>query len=345
MGAGERVNAVEGGADAPPFASRLIDSQTHWYPRVLWEAYAEVDTYPRCRRDGDGYAFELVPDRWFPIRPHFFELGLQMEVFDAAGIDTVVSSSASFGDVDGLPLPQAREVAYALNEERAAAEREYPGRFFGLATIPWQDGEAALEVLDDAVGRLRLRGVVLHSNIAGGPVDVDHLRPVYRRLAELGTPLFLHPARTIAEPQLRDYGLEYVLGFMFDSSVAALRLVFSGIVAESPGLRVVHPHCGATLPYLAGRIDSSYSKPYSLGETWETPPSELLAGFYTDTMAQSRETFDFARGFYGADKMLFGSDYPYFEPEQELAYVRSLLQAEEADGILRGNAARLLGIE
>jgi aminocarboxymuconate-semialdehyde decarboxylase len=320
----------------------VVDTQTHWYPRALWEAYVEVDEYPRCRRDGDGYAFELAPERWFPIRPHFYELELQMEAFDAAGIDTVVSSSASFGDVDRLPVARAKEVAYALNEERAAAEREYAGRFYGLATIPWQDTGAALEVLDDAVQRLGLRGVLLHSNVAGRPVDSDELRPVYRRIAELGVPVCLHPARTIAEERLRDYGLEYVLGYMFDTSIAALRLVFAGIVGELPDLTVVHPHCGATLPYLAGRIDTSHSKPYSLGRELTPPPSAQLAGFYTDTMSQSRETLAFALGFYEDGHVVFGSDYPYFEPPAELAFVRDALAGDpREEAVLHGNAARL----
>src|SRR5438067_6796399 len=321
---------------------RVVDSQTHWYPRFLWEAYAELSDYPRCRRDGDGYAFELAPDRWFPIRPHFYELDLQLEAFEAAGIDAVVSSSASFGDVDRLPVARAKEVAYALNEARAEAEREHAGLFYGLATVPWQDGEAALEVLDDAVGRLGLRGVLLHSNVDGRPVDADELRPVYARIAELGVPLCLHPARTLTEERLRDYGLEYLVGYMFDTSVAALRLVLSGIVAELPELRIVHPHCGATLPYLAGRIDSSYVKPYSLGRPFETPPGEQLRGFWTDTMAQSRETLDFARGFYAEGHVMFGSDYPYFEPAEEFAFVREAVAEDVA--ILGGNAAALFGL-
>jgi aminocarboxymuconate-semialdehyde decarboxylase len=324
----------------------VVDTQTHWYPRTLWDAYLELEEYPRCRRDGDGYAFELAPERWFPIRPHFYELGLQMETFDAAGIDTVISSSASFGDADRLPVERAKEVAYAVNEERAAAEREYPGRFFGLATIPWQDTSAALEVLDDAVQRLGLRGVLLHSNVAGRPVDSKELRPVYRRIAELRIPLCLHPARTIAEEKLRDYGLEYVLGYMFDSSVAALRLALSEIVAELPDLTVVHPHCGATLPYLAGRIDTSHSKPYSLGRELTPPPSAQLARFYTDTMSQSRETLAFALGFYEEGHVVFGSDYPYFDPPEELAFVREALAGDpRAEAVLHGNAARLFRLE
>ena len=205
--------------------ARVVDSQTHWYPRLLWDAYTERTEYPRCRREGDGYVFELAPDQWFPIRPHFYELEQQLEVYQAAGIDAVISSSASFGDVDGLPVERAKEVAFALNEVRAEAEREHRGRFYGLVTIPWQDTDAALEVLDDAVTRLGLRGVLIHSNVAGAPIDSEHLRPVYARLAELGAPLCLHPTRTITEDRLRDYGLEYLLGYMFDTSIAALRLV------------------------------------------------------------------------------------------------------------------------
>ena len=320
----------------------MIDSQAHWYPRLLWEAYAGREEYPRCRREGDGYLYELAPDRWFPIRPHFYELDLQLETFAAAGIDAVVSSSASFGDVDSLPVDQAREVAIALNEARADAEREHAGRFYGLATLPWQDGQAALEVLDDAAGRLGLHGVLLHSNVAGAPVDSEHLRPVYRRIAELGLPLCLHPARTVMEDRLRDYGLEYLVGYMFDTSLAALRLVLAGILEELPGLKVVHPHCGATLPYLAGRIDSSYSKPYSLGVEWPTPPSRYLARMYTDTMSQSAETLAFARAFYGEGHVLWGSDFPYFEPARELDFVRGALGDDAA--ILGGNTAELFGI-
>jgi aminocarboxymuconate-semialdehyde decarboxylase len=325
---------------------RVIDSQTHWYPRILLEAYTERAEYPRCRRDGDGYLFELAPDRWFPIGPHFLTLDDQLETFERAGIDAIVSSSASFGDVDGLGVERAKEVAYALNETRSDAEREHAGRFYGLATVPWQDTDAALEVLDDAVGRLGLRGVLIHSNIEGAAIDSEHCRPIYTRIAELNVPLCIHPTRTIAEERLREYGLEYVLGYMFDSSLAALRLVFSGIVQELPALKVVHPHCGATLPYLAGRIDSSHSKPYSLGTDLPTPPSEQLADFYTDTMAQSAETLAFARSFYRPGHVMFGSDYPFFEPLQEVAFVReALAESGEEEAVLGGNAAALFGLE
>jgi aminocarboxymuconate-semialdehyde decarboxylase len=319
---------------------KVVDTQAHWYPRILLEAYAESDGFPGCRRDGDSYAIETRPGEWTSLPLHFVELELQLETMHEAGVDVVVSSSASFGDVDALPVEQAKELAIAVNEERAAAGARYAG-FLGLATIPWQDAGAAIEVLGDAVSRLGLRGVLLHSNIAGRPVDSPYLRPVYERMSELRVPLFLHPAKTLLEPHARDLGIEVILAYMFDSSIAAFRLVLSGIL-DGLELDIVHPHCGATLPYLAGRIDGAYWKPYALGRKLEQPPSERLKGFYTDTMCQSPETLEYAKGFYGVTHMLYGSDYPYYQPADSLALVRECLTEAEAEAVLWTNAARLL---
>jgi aminocarboxymuconate-semialdehyde decarboxylase len=134
-----------------------------------------------------------------------------------------------------------------------------------------------------------------------------------------------------------------ILAYMFDSSIAAFRLVLSGIL-EGLSLEVVHPHCGATLPYLAGRIDNAYWKPWALGKRLDRPPSELLKGLYTDTMCQSPETLAFARDFYGVDHLLYGSDYPYYEPAESLAFVRGALTETEAEAVLSRNSARLLRV-
>jgi aminocarboxymuconate-semialdehyde decarboxylase len=320
----------------------VIDTHTHWYPRALLEAYIESDSYPGCRRDGDSYAIEILPGSWVTLPLRFIDLDVQLAEMRAAGVDTAVSSSASFGDVDLLPIGPAKELALAINEERAAAERRYPG-FIGLATIPWQDGQAALDVLEDAATRLSLRGALIHSNIGGAPVDSPYLRPVYERMAELGLRLFLHPGRTLLAPYTADLGLEVMVSYMFDSSLAALRLALSGIL-DGLSLNVVHPHCGATLPYLASRIDGSYAKPWCLGRELPQPPSEILRSFYTDTMCQSEETLKYAINFYGPTHMLYGSDCPYFPQADSLALVRGCLSDEDARAVLTTNAARLLNL-
>ena len=254
----------------------IVDSQCHWFSPTLLDSLLDLDDYPRCRRDGDGYAFEVAPGRFVPWGPRFTDLESQLEMFAAAGVDAVISSSGSFGDVDRLEPGPAGEVAHAVNAERAAAEQANSGRFYGLATLPWQDTDAALAALDDAVVHLGLRGVLIHSNINGAPVDSDTCRPVYARIAELGVPLFLHPTRSLAEAQLRDYGLEYLVGFVFDTSLAALRLVLSGIVAENPGLTGCAPALrrDASLPR---RSDRRVAREALLARTTPRPPPERAA--------------------------------------------------------------------
>jgi predicted TIM-barrel fold metal-dependent hydrolase len=40
--------------------------------------------------------------------------------------------------------------------------------------------------------------------------------------------------------------------------------------------------------------------------------------------------------------MMFGSDYPFFPVDTELAFVRGVLSEADRDAVLGGNAARLL---
>src|SRR5262249_57298152 len=135
-------------------------TQSHWYSPTLLEAYLDRETFPRTRRQNGAYAIERGAGFWFELPRGFVDLEAGLEAMENGGVDATVSSSATYGDVDYLPVAQAREVALALNEERARAERDHPGRFYGLATIPWQDTDAALAVLEDAVARLGLRGAV-----------------------------------------------------------------------------------------------------------------------------------------------------------------------------------------
>lgn len=329
--------SADGGAPPRP---RVVDTHTHWYPRVLMEAYVGSDAFPPCRREGDSYAVELLPGHWVSLPAHFVEVDLLMEMMHSSGVDVAVSSSGSFGDVDALPVVQAVDVAVAVNEARADAAARHPG-FVGVATIPWQDPRAAAEVARDAVTRCGLKGVLLHSNIAGRHVDHPALRPVYGTIADLGVPLFLHPGRTLLEPFSRDLGLEVMVAYMFDSSLAALRLALSGILDDLQ-IDVVHPHCGATLPYLAGRIDGSHAKPWCLGHVRDPLPSEAIKGFYTDTMCQSAETLAYAHRFYGTDHMLYGSDCPYFAQSDSLSLVMSTLPESAHEAVLCRNAERLL---
>jgi aminocarboxymuconate-semialdehyde decarboxylase len=320
----------------------VIDCQCHWYPRAFFEYCLPRTRHPLCRRDGDGFVYELTPHVPLSFAPQQIDAERVLDSLEPIGIDVLITSSESLG-LTTWTAEEEREGARVLNEAKAAAQREHPGRFFGLATLPMQDPEAALEELDFAVGRLGLVGVCVGSNIDRAPIVGPELLPVYQRVEQLGVPLFLHPTTSLASEALQ-FGMEFILGWMFDTSVAALSLVLSRTLDECPDLTVVHPHLGAMLPYLAGRIDFEYKTPWGGNEELPAPPTEYLRRFYTDTVSDSPAALDMALEFYGDERVLFGSDYPWWPPQRGLDFVTDSLEGARLQQVLAGNARRILAL-
>ncbi len=126
--------------------------------------------------------------------------------------------------------------------------------------MPLVDTRIAIEVLDDAVNRLGLMGVNLPGSIGSDPrIDAERLEPFYARVEELGLPLFLHPTDAVFVDMLEGYdgALHLSLGRVVEVSVAAMRLVLSGMMERHPKLKIVMSHTGGALPYQSGRMDKN----------------------------------------------------------------------------------------
>jgi aminocarboxymuconate-semialdehyde decarboxylase len=320
----------------------VYDCQAHWYPPVFFELCLERTSFPRCRRDGDGYLFELGPDTFVPFSGPMTDLDQLLELMGGNGIDVLVSSSEPLS-VTGWQLDDAVEAARVLNEGKALAQQRHPDSYIGLATLPLQNPGSALDELEHSVVELGLGGVCFPSNVQGAPITSPELMPVYERIEELGVPLFLHPTASIARERLRDYGLDYVIGYMLDTSVAALNLVFSGTTRRCPDLKIVHPHLGAVLPYLAGRIDFEYKTPWAGNDELPSPPSEYLSAFWTDSVSETPGSLRMALDFYGEDRVLFGTDFPWWKPERAVEFVNSVLDEDERRKVMSTNAKALFG--
>jgi aminocarboxymuconate-semialdehyde decarboxylase len=122
--------------------------------------------------------------------------------------------------------------------------------------------------------------------------------------------------------------------------VTVLRLIFSGIMERHPALKVMHTHGGGVLPYQAGRIDKN-ARIKGLPEL----PSTYLRRTYVDTVCPQELTVKTAVEFYGADHVMYGTDYPCWSPKAAVAVVQGAgLSEADSVRVLRDNAAGLLGI-
>jgi aminocarboxymuconate-semialdehyde decarboxylase len=327
----------------------IIDSHFHWWPRSVFDRLCRRGDYPRARvNDRGGYDYMRRSDSSEHLNSwaEWFDLDKQFEYMDSLGhrVDVVCSIgpfSVSFSDI---PVEEGRDYALMWNEEMAGAQKKYPGRLWASAAVPLQDTRVAIETVDDAVNRLGLMGVNLPGSVgADARIDAERLEPFYAHCEKLGLPLFLHPTDVIFQDMLDGYdgALHLSLGRVIEVSVAAMRLVLSGIMERHPNLKIVMSHTGGSLPYQSGRMDKN-SKKAKLPQ----PVSTYLKRMYTDTVSPHAEGMRFAIDYYGIDRVMYGTDYPCWDPAPCLKLLEDV-NLSEADKrkLFYDNARRILNLK
>lgn len=324
---------------------RILDSHFHWWPRSFFERLSARSTFPRAQAiAGGGYDYWRKPGAtglldlevdWFDIERQFAHmdgLGHQVDVVSSIG-----PLSIHFSDV---PPEEGRDSALMWNEEVAAMQRKYRGRFWGTAAVPLTDTRAAIEVLDDAVERLGLIGVNVPGSVGNDPrIDAERLEPFYARVEELGVPIFLHPTDAIFHDILEGYdgALHLSLGRVIEVSVAASRLILSGLMERHPKLTVIMSHTGGALPYQSGRMDKNGKK-----ARLPKPPSTYIKRMVTDTVSPHSLGIKFAIEYYGIDHVMYGTDYPCWDPATCLRLIDEIdLSPADRQKLFYGNARRV----
>ena len=247
---------------------------------------------------------------------------------------------------------------------------KYPERFpTFVATLPLDNPDKACREAEYAVRELGAAGVQIFTNQNGCPVDGADFYQLYNTLNALKALLWIHPARTAKQPYYytaekeERYELWWTMMWPIETTIAASRLVYSGIFQRCPDLRVILHHAGGMLPMEGGRLDNGlklYGSRTTPGreDLTESPIRDLDQGkefrrFYADCATfGSKDAIACGLGFFGKEHMLFASDMP-FDPEDGFGYVRRTLQdidsldisEEDKELLRRGNAARLLGLQ
>jgi len=225
----------------------------------------------------------------------------------------------------------------------AEGQRQHPGRVWGTCVIPLLDTDDALAELEYSISTLGLIGVNVPGRIgAKDNLDEPRLEAFYDRVEELGVPVLIHPNDEAFQHVLEGYdgALHLSLGRVIDVSVSAYRLVLSGIMERHPALKVIVTHTGGALPYQAGRMDKN-----SGAAKLPQPPSAYLKRMYTDTVSPHTLGVAFAVEFYGADRVIYGSDYPCWDPDAALRIMDELdLDDDSYRKITNDNVRRLYGI-
>ncbi|MBI2492596.1 MAG: amidohydrolase, partial [Candidatus Rokubacteria bacterium] len=228
------------------------------------------------------------------------------------------------------------------NDETAAVVRRHPDRFVGFAAVPLQRPEAALAELERAIHGLGLTGVGIGSNIHGTQLDHPDLAPFWARVEALGVPLFIHPINPAGHGNLHDYRLDLAVGFPFDTTIAAARLIYSGVLERHPRLRICLAHLGGALPALRERLVIGWQvgrEAFGAAFKITRSPEHDLELLWFDTLSYYAPALLAGIACVGADRLLIGSDAPFAVGD----LARSVTEIEGFAFLTARDRARILG--
>ena len=324
----------------------VIDFHNHYYPPAYLNALRSGSSAVEVTVDEDGNPRIYYPGDYNIAVPGHRDIDYREQVLIEHGIDTQVLTLTTPGTHVESPATAAR-FASLVNDCFAAVIRNKGRRFTALATLPLNDPAASVKELERACRQLGLAGAMLFSNVNGTGLNEERFWPIYELANDLGAVLYIHPTHPLGVEAMTDFWLMPLVGFLMDTTLAAAKIVFSGIPERFPRIRWALCHLGGTIPYLVERLDRGFEAFRECRAHIPRPPSDYLRQFYYDTVNFNPAALRLAIGFAGMDHILAGSDYPHQigSIPKMLESIRGLgLPPQDEAAIFGGNAARLLGL-
>lgn len=373
---------------SPP-ARRIVDIHTHMYPPSYIKILESRTTIPLVRKfdqspdprlilleaeaqslqEASAQSSSKPPGR--PLTSHYASVSQKLHFMDTHGITTSVVSLANPW-LDFLDASESGHMAASVNAEFSTMCAAHPGRLFFFATLPLTASLSVVQsAVEQAAGLPYCRGVILGTSGLGKGLDDPDLVPVLEALAAARLPVFLHPhyglPNDVWGPRASaEYGhvLPLALGFPMETTIAVARMYLAGVFDSVPDLRMILAHSGGTLPFLAGRIESCVlhdghlvreGKVKGRRSIWDV----LRHHVYLDAVVYSNVGLGAAIQASGADRLMFGTDHPFFPPltsDEQGEWESVTMNADavakavgdasdDAVAIMGGNAVKVLRLD
>jgi len=308
------------GAKTEPLTG-IIDWHNHWISPNEIRLLSARTTAPRIFTDAKGQrVFERVTDATgaagpaAPLRETSIDIPSRLRHLDETGVRRqIVSYTVPQGYDASIPTEEIKPFFRAYNDDLAALVQKHPDRFTGLAALPTSDTAWAAQELDRAHRELGFIGGSLPLNAFATLRGARLLAPVFAVAQKHRSHLFVHrgaasPGFPGQPPILLPEDTGWARGSLIsDSQLAAgaITLGLTDFLDAYPDVTVQIVMLGGSIPYVIEHIQSGAARA-GVGD-----PVEKFRRLYLDPGPYStspRSVLAAVQAF-GADRILFGSDY------------------------------------
>lgn len=327
--------------------SPVIDVHTHclteaWF-QLLQQHGAPHYSVEKVR--GGLRAIHLDGAPFMTPVPAMFDYDLRLDTMNEHGVDLCVVSLTCPNCYWGGP-DISLEAARIMNDDMAAARTAHPDRLRWLASLPWQYPSLAVAELERALGA-GASGVMVLANIDGVSLTDPAFAPIWAAIDAKSLPVLVHPTAPpgVAAMDMTRFQLTASIGFTFDTSLAIARMIYDGFFDRHAKLKIIAGHGGGALPYLISRMDQCFDNIPACRDKISVRPSEYLPAIRADAVVFSPHVLDLCVQTFGADNVLYGSDYPHTIGDMPGCLKRvNGLAGDARDKVRGGNARRLFNL-
>ncbi|MFY0594114.1 MAG: amidohydrolase [Roseivirga sp.] len=302
---------------------------THIIPEHLpkWTDKFGYGEFIHLHHHKEGAAMMMKGSKFFrEIQANCWHPELRIEEYATHGTQVqVVSTIPVMFSYDAKPK-DALEVSQYLNDHIADLCNKYPKNYIGLATIPMQDEELAIQELERCKNELNLPGIQIGSNINDKNLSSPRFFPIFEACERLGMAIMIHPWNMMGFHSMEKYWLPWLVGMPAETSRAACSLIFGGVLERLPDLRVNFSHAGGSFLPTLGRVEHGFNcRPDLVAIDNPINPREYVGKFWIDCITHDPHLLKYVLEMQGSKRITLGSDYPFPLGDLEIgAYIEEM---------------------
>lgn len=203
------------------------------------------------------------------------------------------------------------EISKFLNDHIAEIVDNDPLHYVGLATVPMQDIDLAIEELERCKS-IGFAGVQIGSNINGNNLSKPRFFEFFEACEKLGMAILVHPWDMMGQKEMDKYWLPWLVGMPAETARAIASMIFGGVFERYPKLRVCFAHAGGSFIPTIGRLEHGFHcRPDLVAVHNSVNPRSYFGKFWVDSITHDAKLLSYIIDEIGAEKVCLGSDYPF----------------------------------